>query len=74
LKIAGIGFLLVAIGLFVIPHDSSPANMISQAMHSGEEGHTSTLTGFTMILFGLVLGIVGALVGGRDSNPAGSSA
>jgi APA family basic amino acid/polyamine antiporter len=74
LKIAGIGFLLVAIGLFVIPHDSSPANMISQAMHSGEEGHTSTLTGFTMILVGLVLGIVGALVGGRDSNPAEPSA
>ena len=63
LKIAAVGFLLVAIGLFTIPHDAGPTQLIKEATTAGEENHTRALIGFAMIGAGLVLGIIGSLIG-----------
>lgn len=65
LKVAAMGFLLVAVGLFTIPHDSGLTELFKKALTAAEEQHTRTLTGFLIILIGLVLGIVGALLGTR---------
>ena len=71
LKIAALGFLLVAVGLFTIPHDSGFAALFKKAISSGEEQHTRTLIGFAIAFFGLVLGVAGALfgAGGQSSEP-----
>jgi APA family basic amino acid/polyamine antiporter len=68
LKIAALGFLLVAVGLFTIPHDSGFAALFKKALSAGEEQHTRTLIGFAIALFGLVLGIAGTAFGTRGQS------
>ncbi|MEK6337096.1 MAG: amino acid permease [Acidobacteriota bacterium] len=68
LKLAGLGFLLVAVGLFTVPHDSTLGGLFRKVMDSGEEQHFRTLTGFAIVLGGLVLGVIGSLLGTRDNS------
>ena len=65
LKIAALGFLLVAVGLFTVPHDSTLGGLFRKALISGEEEHVRTLTGFAIVLIGLVVGIIGSALGTR---------
>jgi APA family basic amino acid/polyamine antiporter len=59
LKLAAICCVLIAVGLFVIPHDVAPRELFAEAFDSAAEKHKQTLYGLLII----VAGIVGALIG-----------
>jgi APA family basic amino acid/polyamine antiporter len=58
MRVASIGFLLVAAGLFTIPHDAGPARLVAEASAAGPD-HIRALIGLTLIVVGLILGLVG---------------
>ena len=66
LKFAAICFVLVAAGLFVIPHDVAPRELLSEAFDANAEKHTQTLYGLLIILAGLIGGAVGIALGSRE--------
>jgi APA family basic amino acid/polyamine antiporter len=66
LKLAGLGFFLVAIGLFVIPHDAGFGDLYAK-LTSGMEAGKRTIIAFACIALGLVMGIIGSLVGTSPS-------
>jgi basic amino acid/polyamine antiporter, APA family len=72
LKVAAVGFLLVAVGLFYIPHDATFAQLVDKLTGADPEQHGRTLTGFLILLVGLVIGVGGAALG--TTRVAGESA
>jgi basic amino acid/polyamine antiporter, APA family len=74
LKVGALGFLLVAVGLFTIPHDLGPAALLQSATTNGADRHERALYGLIVILIGLVMGIAGASLGaGRGAGePSGA--
>ncbi|MDQ5839481.1 MAG: amino acid permease, partial [Acidobacteriota bacterium] len=72
LKVAAVGFLLVAVGLFYIPHDATFAQLLDKLTGADPEQHGRTLTGFLIFLVGLVVGVAGAALGtGRAAGEGG---
>lgn len=63
LKFSAVGFTLVAVGLFVIPHDVAPRELFAEAFDSTAEKHTQTLYGLLIILGGLLGGALGIALG-----------
>ena len=63
LKVAAVGFLLVAVGLFIIPHDATFRELLTKLTDSTADQHNRTLTGFLITLIGLVIGVAGAALG-----------
>jgi basic amino acid/polyamine antiporter, APA family len=63
LKLAAVCFILVAVGLFVIPHDVAPRELFSEAFDASAEKHNQTLYGLLIIIFGLVGGAIGIALG-----------
>jgi APA family basic amino acid/polyamine antiporter len=63
LKLAAICFVLVAVGLFVIPHDVAPRELLSEAFDANAEKHTQTLYGLIIIVVGLLGGLAGIALG-----------
>jgi APA family basic amino acid/polyamine antiporter len=59
LKVASLGFLLTAIGLFTIPHHAGLGELLAQALSAAAEDHTRSLAGLSLIVVGLVLGMAG---------------
>jgi APA family basic amino acid/polyamine antiporter len=59
LKLAAVCFILVAVGLFVIPHDVAPRELFSEAFDASAEKHNQTLYGLLIILAGLVGAAIG---------------
>jgi APA family basic amino acid/polyamine antiporter len=75
LKLAALGFLLVAIGLFTIPHDLGPAALIQSATDAAGDRHERALYGLILIIVGLVMGIAGASIGApRDTKGEAANA
>jgi APA family basic amino acid/polyamine antiporter len=70
LKIASLGFLLIASGMFTIPHDAGLGKLISYAGDAAAEGHGRSLVGLSLIGAGIVLGALGLL----RERPTGSAA
>jgi APA family basic amino acid/polyamine antiporter len=62
LKVSGLGFFFVGLGLFTIPHDASPQRLIAEAFGGGEADHTRSLVGLGLIALGLIAGLGGVLV------------
>ncbi len=60
MKVAAIGFLTAAIGLFVIPHHASPIELVQWATQSLAVEHARAMWGLVMILSGLVIGFAGS--------------
>jgi APA family basic amino acid/polyamine antiporter len=58
-NLAGLGFLLAAVGLFTIPHDAGLPTLISEAMSAGAEDHLRSLIGLSLIVLGLIAGTIG---------------
>ena len=63
LKFAAVCFTLVAVGLFVIPHDVAPRELLSEAFDSTAEKHKQTLYGLLIIIGGLLGGALGIALG-----------
>src|SRR6185295_1785621 len=63
LKVAAICFMLVAVGLFVIPHDVAPRELFSEAFNASAEKHDQTLYGLLIIIGGLLGGAIGIALG-----------
>ena len=63
LKFAAICFTAVAVGLFVIPHDVAPRELLSEAFDSTAEKHKQTLYGLLIIIGGLLGAAVGIALG-----------
>src|ERR1044071_8430782 len=63
LKLAAVCFILVAVGLFVIPHDDAPRELLSEAFNSTAENHNQTLYGLIIIIGGLIGAAVGIALG-----------
>jgi APA family basic amino acid/polyamine antiporter len=75
LKIAALCFLLVAVGLFTIPHDVAPRELFSEALTAGAENHDRTLYGLLIIVFGLAGGILCSALGtGKEPGNGNGSA
>jgi basic amino acid/polyamine antiporter, APA family len=58
-NLAGLGFLLAAVGLFTIPHDAGLPTLVSEALSAGAEDHLRSLIGLALITLGLIAGIIG---------------
>ena len=65
LKLAGLGFLVVAVGLFTIPHDLGPRALIAAATDAAADRHDRAVYGLLMILVGLAVGVAGTVLGSR---------
>jgi APA family basic amino acid/polyamine antiporter len=63
LKFAALSFFLVAVGLFVIPHDVAPRELLGEAFDPNAEQHTQTLYGLLIIIGGLIGGAAGIALG-----------
>jgi APA family basic amino acid/polyamine antiporter len=66
LKLAAVCFILVAVGLFVIPHDVAPRELFSEAFDANAEKHNQTLYGLLIILAGLVGAAIGIAWGTKN--------
>src|SRR5215213_11454142 len=64
LKLAAVCCVLIAVGLFVIPHDVAPRELFAEAFDASAEKHTQTLYGLLIMLVGLVGAATGIAVGG----------
>lgn len=62
LKVAAIGFLLLAVGLFIIPHTSTTLELYEKMMSGFEEGKR-TILAFGSIGIGSLLAVAGLLFG-----------
>jgi APA family basic amino acid/polyamine antiporter len=65
LKFAAVCWVLVAVGLFVIPHDVAPRELFAEAFSSAAEKHNQTLYGLLIIVGGLVGAFVGIALGSK---------
>ncbi len=74
LKMASLGFLLTAVGLFTIPHHAGLGELLAQAGDAAAADHTRALAGLILIVVGLVLGIAGvALERGAQRRPGAAT-
>jgi len=64
LKFAAVCCVLVAVGLFVIPHDVAPRELFSEAFSSTAENHGQTLYGLLIIIGGIIGAAIGIKFGG----------
>jgi APA family basic amino acid/polyamine antiporter len=71
LKLSALGFLLVAVGLFVIPHQAGPRQLYRAAVTAGTPEHGRTLAGLAMIAIGGAMG-VGGWIRGTRAGPSAS--
>jgi C-terminus of AA_permease len=77
LKMAALGFLILAVGLFTVPHDIGFRRVFYAAFTSGVSQHGRALTGVVLIAVGLALGIIGSVMGTSEvksqmDNPSSS--
>ena len=70
LKFAAICCALVAVGLFVIPHDVAPRELFSEAFDASAEKHNQTLYGLLIIIGGLLGAAVGIALGTARKEPS----
>jgi APA family basic amino acid/polyamine antiporter len=62
-RLAALGFFLLAMGLFVIPHDAGPTRLVREALDAAQGGHVRSMIGLALIVAGLLAGLTGALGG-----------
>jgi APA family basic amino acid/polyamine antiporter len=62
LRLAAVGFFVLAVGLFVLPHDLGPTALLATARDATFERHTSAVWGLLVTLAGLVMAVGGLAV------------
>jgi len=65
LKFAALGFVAMAVGMFVIPHEKSLTAEFRDVFTVGAAGHTRAVWGVALIATGLAVGIAGSRQGLR---------
>ena len=70
MKLASTGFLATAVGLFVIPHDAGPGQLVAAAADAAQADHLRSLVGLSLIACGIVLGVAGLARAGRAARTA----
>jgi APA family basic amino acid/polyamine antiporter len=65
-RVVAFGFLLAGLGLFVIPHDAGPSELMALAMDS----NTRAAVGLTMIAVGVIAAVVGGFRMGTHASSA----
>ena len=73
LKIAALGFLVVAVGLFTIPHDLGPTELFKTAMSADADRHSRAVYGLIMIALGLLTGVIFAASGVQSKGSDGEA-
>ena len=63
LKLAALGFLTLAVGLFTVPHDIGFQGVFDAAFTAGSPQHGRAIAGVLLIAFGLAVGILGVVTG-----------
>jgi hypothetical protein len=71
LKVSALGFLILAVGLFTVPHDIGFRGVFAAAFTSGVEHHGRALAGVALIVIGLLLGIAGSILGTAGATQTG---
>ena len=61
LKIAALGLLMLAVGLFTVPHDIGARGVFDAAASHGATNHYRSFVGLVLIFVGLVMGIIGSI-------------
>jgi APA family basic amino acid/polyamine antiporter len=59
LKAASLGCLLMAAGMFIIPHGAGPSQLVSALFNTAADGHARVLTGFALAAAGLAMAYFG---------------
>jgi APA family basic amino acid/polyamine antiporter len=67
IKLASVGLLITAIGLFTIPHDAGLGQLYRETLTSGEQGHKRALVGIIMIIIGLIITALGSITGASQN-------
>jgi APA family basic amino acid/polyamine antiporter len=62
LKVAGLGFFLLAIGLFTVPHDIGFKGVFDAAFSADSPHRGRALAGVLLTLGGLILGVAGSVM------------
>jgi APA family basic amino acid/polyamine antiporter len=63
LQVAALGFLAAAVGMFVIPHESSLVAEFRDLFQAGIKNHARAVWGVGLILVGMAIGIAGSALG-----------
>ena len=61
LKMAALGLLMLAVGLFTVPHDIGVTGVFEAAAAHGAPNHYKSFVGLALIFVGLVLGVIGSI-------------
>ena len=61
MKLAAIGFLVAAIGLFVVPHGHGVGDLIAAVSTANDPQHERSLLGLGLVALGLVVGVLGLI-------------
>ena len=69
LKFSALCFLIVAVGLFIFPHDVAPRELPTVVFDSTVEKHTQALYGLLIVILGLVGALIGIALGGAIKKP-----
>ncbi len=70
MKAMGAGFFVAAMGLFVVPHNAGPRQLLALAGEDGAIGHGRAQVGLLMVAAGLVVAAIGAFAGGSRRSTA----
>ncbi|MCE9594487.1 MAG: amino acid permease [Planctomycetes bacterium] len=62
LKLAAFGFLALAVGIFVLPHELSPSDLLDSVKDSSAAAHVRAMWGIAVSLAGVVFAIGGLAV------------
>ncbi|MFL6227427.1 MAG: amino acid permease [Pyrinomonadaceae bacterium] len=73
-KIAALGFLVLAAGLFTIPHDAGLGSLAHKALDATDEQHTRTVVGLVIMLVGAIVGAGGSLIGASQGGDVDDAA
>jgi APA family basic amino acid/polyamine antiporter len=67
IKLASVGLLITAVGLFTIPHDAGLGQLYRETLAPGEAGHQRAVVGLLMIAVGLIITAAGSVTGASQN-------
>ena len=65
-KLSASGFFLAALGMFIIPHNAGPGRLLEEASNAASPDHGRALWGLGLIVAGVLAGVLGLMMKGRE--------